>query len=98
MCRRIKRFFPYRWGRHKERSAGTRGRNEEAQEELVCAHQRTALSKEGNFTARTGKCGSRVRKERVDLIACMDIDEAAAARSAETLRYMERRRFLKLRF
>ena len=60
---------------------GRRRRNEGGAGATGLRSSEDSAFEEGNFTARTGKCGSgRARRERVDLIACMDIDEAAAAK------------------
>ena len=67
-----------------------RGRNEGGAGGTGLRSSEDSAFEEGNFTARTGKCGSRVRRERVDLIACMDIDEAAAAEIFLKLRFQRR--------
>ena len=79
MCRRIKAVLPVSAGDVIKSDLLGRGRNEGGAGGTGLRSSEDSAFEEGNFTARTGKCGSRVRRERVDLIACMDIDEAAAA-------------------
>ena len=80
MCRRIKAVLPVSAGDVIKSDLLGRRRNEGGAGATGLRSSEDSAFEEGNFTARTGKCGSRARRERVDLIACMDIDEAAAAK------------------